>query len=176
MSENGVIGKDNRLPWHIPGDLKHFKQTTLGKPVIMGRKSYESLGRPLPGRDNIVVSRKYKTLDGFQPTSHFDDMEAVGERVETKDKALLVSDIETAVSEAKKLAAAKGLDEIFITGGAEIYKAAMPLTDRIYLTVVHRDYEGDTYFHGIDMKDWRETGAQRHEGDPPYTIKVLERA
>jgi dihydrofolate reductase len=175
MSENRAIGKNNRLPWHIPADLRHFKQTTMGKPVIMGRKSYESLGKPLPGRLNIVVSRKYDNLDGFQPTAHFDEMEAVGPVVKAAEKPVLAASIEDAVEIAKQAAQERGLDEIFITGGGEIYKAALPLTERIYMTVIHKDYDGDVFFPELDMSQWQETGAERHEGDPAFTIKILDR-
>jgi dihydrofolate reductase len=176
MSENRVIGKDNRLPWHIPEDLKFFKRMTMGKPVIMGRRSYESLGKPLPGRDNIVASRKHKSLAGFRPTAHFAGMESVGEQIEDGSAALLCASVEEAVDMAKKIAASRGLDEIFITGGGEIYRAAMALTDRIYMTVIHRAYDGDTFFPALDMAQWREVSAERHEGDPAFTIRILDRA
>ncbi len=153
MSRNHVIGKDNKIPWHIPEELAHFKRTTLGKPIIMGRKSYESLGKPLPGRANIVVSRHPEAIQG--------DVIAVGT-------------IEEALERAKEIARRDGVDEIFITGGSQIYQAALTVTQRFYLTVIDRDYEGDTFLD-LDLNGWIETSIQSFNGPPPYTIKVLDR-
>lgn len=179
MAENRVIGKDGGMCWHVPGDLKHFKQTTMGKPLVMGRKSYESLGKPLPGRANIVVSRSMKDLPrAGAPTEIHNTMESVARDLapHAQTELLLFADLTQAIEEAKKIAARDGVDEIFIAGGGEIYKAALPVTERIYLTVIHRDYDGDAFFPELDMKEWREISAQRAEGDPAYTVKVLERA
>lgn len=157
MSKNRCIGRDNDLPWHIPEDLKHFKRVTMGKPIIMGRKTFQSivdsLGKPLPGRDNIVISRS-----GF---------EAEG--------AIVCPDLESAIDKAKERAADKGMDEIFIGGGGQIFALALPMTERIYLTEVHRHVDGDAFFPALAESEWRETESHSHEGDPPFTIKTLER-
>ena len=178
MAENRVIGKDGGMCWHIPGDLKHFKQTTLGKPLVMGRKSFESLGKPLPGRTNIIVSRSMKTAPQTQaPTEIYRTMESVAVDVKTKPSAdvLLYPALAQAIDAAKKIAARDGVDEIFIAGGGEIYKAALPVTDRIYLTVIHRAYDGDTYFPAFDKNEWKEISAQNVPGDPAFTIHVFDR-
>ncbi len=154
MSRNRVIGADNRLLWHIPEDFKHFKTTTMGKPVIMGRKTYESIGRPLPGRANIVISRNPDAVEG---------------------DVFAVATLDDAVERAKKIAAADGVDEIFIIGGGQIYQEAMPLLDRIYLTVIDRDYEGDTLFPPIDADGWCKTILQSGTEPVPYDITLLER-
>ncbi len=156
MSENNCIGKNNDLPWHIPEDLKRFKAVTMGKPIIMGRKTFESivarLGRSLPGRANIVVSRS--------------DFKAEG--------AIVCPDIETAIAQAKNLAEDQELDEVFIGGGAQIYGIALPYTDRIYLTKVHIDVDGDTFFPDLE-KNWKEIANENFSGNPPFSIKTLER-
>jgi dihydrofolate reductase len=128
-SRNNCIGKDNQLLWHLPNDMKFFKNTTWGMPVIMGRKTYESLGKPLPGRTNIVVTRN----NGW-------DAEGV-KKAESLEQAL-------------ELAADADAKEAYVIGGGEIYKQALPLTHRIYLTRVHTEIEGDTFFPEISEKDW----------------------
>ncbi len=157
MSENHCIGRDNDLPWHIPEDLKHFKAVTLGKPIIMGRKTFESivarLGKPLPGRDNIVISRS--------------DYKAEG--------AITCATIEDAIATAKKLATEKDLTEIIIGGGTQIFELALPHTDRIYLTEVHLNVEGDAFFPVLNPMEWRETSRRDFDGETPFTIKTLER-
>src|SRR5690606_16099264 len=130
MAANNVIGRGNALIWHLSEDLKHFKKTTIGKPVIMGRKSYESLGKPLPGRPNIVISRSAPAA-----------IPAIGE-----NGPFYVPGIEEALAEARTRAAALGVEEIFIIGGGEIYAQTLPLIDRLYLTVLHREYDGDAHF------------------------------
>ena len=130
VAANGIIGAGGKLPWHIPGELKHFKKLTLGHPVIMGRLTWASLGKPLPGRENIVVSR--------QPA-----FEAPG--------ASVASSVEAAV------ALCAGEPVAFVIGGAEIYAAALPLADGLVLTEIDKDYEGDTRFPDWDRKAWRET-------------------
>ena len=127
--ENNVIGKDNQLLWNLPNDMKFFKNVTWGLPCIMGRKTYESLGKALKGRTNIVITRK----TGFKA-----------------DDATVVSTIDAAVAEAEKAFA----KEVFIIGGAEIYKQTMGITDRIYITRVHASFEGDSYFPEIDPAAW----------------------
>ena len=129
LSRNGVIGRDNRLPWHISEDLKRFKALTLGHPVIMGRRTYASLGRPLPGRDNIVVTRSK-------------DFSAPGCRVVHSVEAALV--------------AAGGAGEIFVIGGAAIYALALPLADRLQFTEVDAVIDGDAHFPDFNRSAWRE--------------------
>ncbi|PJB69941.1 MAG: hypothetical protein CO093_09235 [Alphaproteobacteria bacterium CG_4_9_14_3_um_filter_47_13] len=156
-SENNCIGLENDLPWHIPQDLKRFKSLTMGKPVIMGRKTFESivarLGKPLPGRDNLVISRS-----GF---------EAGG--------ALVCPDIESAVAKAKNLAEEKGLDEVFIIGGAQIYELAIPFLDHFYLTRVHIVVNGDAFLPALNEQDWREIERDDIDGTPSFSFITLER-
>lgn len=182
MAENRVIGKDNALIWHISEDLKHFKRTTLGKPIIMGRKSYESLGKPLPGRANIVISRSFDQLPENAPTATYGTMESAPANTnETTESAppppmlYYMKSIESGIECAKDIAQKDGIDEIFITGGGEIYKQTMPLIDRLYLTIVHRDYEGDTLFPEFDWNEWNITAEVKHDGDPAFTIYTLDR-
>jgi dihydrofolate reductase len=125
VSENNVIGKENKLPWYLPADLKFFKNTTWAMPVVMGRKTYESLGKPLPGRTNIVISRN-------------SDWKAAG--------VILVSSLDAAVKEA----AALDVKEVFVIGGAQIFQSALPLADKLYLTRIHETFEGDTFFPALD--------------------------
>lgn len=161
MAENRCIGDKNDLPWHIPADLKRFKSLTVGKPVIMGRKTFQSIvdriGKPLPGRTNIVISRS-----GFE-----------------YEGVLVCHDLETALTRAKKMAVRDSLDEIIIGGGAQIYEKALPYTDRVYLTVVHTNVEGDAFFPVLSKKMWKETDVEDHEATegqhPSFTTKCLER-
>ena len=129
MSRNRVIGRDNALPWHISADLKHFKRTTLGKPVVMGRKTYESIGRPLPGRTNIVVTR--------QP-----DYSAPGVRVATST--------ESALALASEVATGDGASEVMVIGGEQLYRSLLPHAERLYLTEVDAEVEGDAFFPELD--------------------------
>lgn len=158
LAENGVIGQDNALPWHLPNDLQHFKATTLGKPIIMGRKTWESLGRPLPGRKHIVITRQ----TGY---------EAPGIQV--------VSTLDAALQLAQCIALADGVEESVIIGGAEIYALALPRCDRMYLTEVHADVPGDTFFPAFDHAAWREVQRERFvaENNNPhdYSFVVYER-
>ncbi len=154
MSRNFAIGKDNQLLWHIPDDFRHFKETTMGKPIIMGRKTYESLGKPLPGRANIVITSKPDQIEG---------------------DVTIVASIDEAIAKAKQIATETGMDEIFIIGGGQIYEAAMPQTQRIYLTVINQDYEGDTFFPRINPAEWDEQIIQSAEEPVPYVIGILER-
>jgi len=152
IAEDHGIGKDNGLLWRLPADLKHFKDITTGHPVIMGRKTFESVGKPLPNRRNIVVTRKT-------------DLEIPGAEV--------VNTIEAAI------ALCDDKEEVFIVGGAEIYKMAMTLTDKIYLTVVHGTFDADTFFPPIDPDIWKETDAVNHKADEKnayaYTFSTLLR-
>ncbi len=153
-STNNVIGKDNNLLWRLPNDMKFFKNTTWGMPVIMGRKTYETLGKPLAGRTNIVITRQ----PGFK---------AEGIKVVT------------GLEEAMLLAADVDAKEAFIIGGGEIYRQTLPLVHRIYLTRVHVTLEGDTFFPAIDEKDWQLlsqldfTADDKHKFD--YCFQVWER-
>ncbi len=181
IAKNNVIGKDNDLIWHIPEDLKHFKRTTLGKPILMGRKSYDSLGRPLPGRPNIVVSRAYKDIQSGEETPLFKEMEAVdaGAKPKVNEGPFLYASIEDGIEAAKKMAEEMGLDEIFITGGGEIYKQTLPYTERLYLTVLDREYEGDTFFPELDWSQWKILSEVRHDAQndvPGFTIFTLDKA
>lgn len=152
ISENHAIGKDNQLLWHLPKDLKHFKEITTGGTVIMGRKTYDSVGKPLPNRRNIIITRQQIEIDGCE----------------------VVNSLQAALD------LCRDHKEVFIVGGAEIYKQAMPLTDRIYLTIVHENFEGDTYFPEIKEDIWKETARADHEADDknalPFSFITLERA
>ncbi len=145
MSKNRVIGKENRLPWHLPQDLKHFKEITLGHTVIMGRKTFQSIGRALPGRRNVVISRQ-KDFNG---------------------PGIQVFD---SISEALK--SCEGEDEAFIIGGEEIYRLAMPFLDRLYLTVIDQMIEGDAYFPEFSQGSYQETS--RQDFQEPFKFSFLE--
>ena len=167
ISQNHVIGKDNELLWHIPKDFKHFKRTTMGKPMVMGRKTYDSLPGPLKGRVHIVVSR---SADPAQ------DGEEDGTEVYYR------TSLEDGIALGREIAARDGVDEAFIVGGGEIYRQTMDIIDRLYLTVVHQDYEGDTHFPEFDWGDWENTWEEKHEASsndgrdtPAFTFYQLER-
>ncbi len=153
IAENRAIGKDNQLLWHLPKDLKHFKQITAGHTIIMGRKTFDSMGKPLPNRRNIVISRN-------------------------KDLELPGAELVGSVQEALALCAADE-EEVYIIGGGEIYKMAMPLTDKIYLTVVQHSFDGDAYFPEIEPGEWKETASEYHAPDEKhqfgFTFSTLER-
>ena len=157
-AENGVIGRNNGLPWHLSEDLRYFKHVTMGKPIVMGRKTYESIGRALPGRTNIVISRNR-------------DFRADGVRT--------VTTLAAALELAQALAVIDGCEELVVIGGAQIYTEAMPLADRLYLTEVHAEVEGDTFLPAIDWSGWREVSRERHQAVPPnsydYSLVVYER-
>jgi dihydrofolate reductase len=139
VAANGVIGRDNRMPWHLPEDLAFFKRLTLGHPVVMGRKTYDSiiatLGRPLPGRTNIVVTR--------QP-------------VFAAPGCTVVASLDAAFD------AAREAEEVFVIGGAEIYRLALARADRVYLTRIDAAFEGDTRFPPLDPAEWREASREDH--------------
>lgn len=154
MSRNRVIGKDNGMPWHIPEEFKYFKRTTMGKPIIMGRKSFDALGgKPLPGRPHIIISREPSSVQG--------DVTAV-------------STIEEAIAKGREYAKRDGVNEVFIVGGAQIYKLAMPMLERLYLTIIDYDYDGDTLFPEINPSLWHEVSSTPVENDPPYTLKIFD--
>lgn len=154
ISENHVIGYQNQLPWHLPADLKHFKDITTGHPIIMGRKTYQSIGKPLPNRSNIIITR--------DP----DFMAAA---------CLIAASIEEAIL----LAATTNTNEAFIIGGAEIYKTSLPLVQRIYLTVIHHTFAGDAFFPILDENTWKEVSREDHAADEKnafhYSFIVMER-
>jgi dihydrofolate reductase len=148
-SRNGVIGNKGRLPWHLPADLQRFKRITMGHPILMGRKTFESIGKPLPGRTNIVITRQ----KGFQ----FRGTTVV----HSLEEALLMCEKEK---------------EAFVIGGAEIFRQALPFADRIYLMRIEKDFEGDTTLFEIDPKLWKETSREDFPADPlPHTFLTYER-
>ncbi len=151
MAKNRVIGKDNAMPWHLPADLAHFKRVTMGKPVIMGRRTYESIGRPLPGRKNIVISRR----SDYSP-----------------DGCVIVNSVEAAIAEANH-------EEVMVIGGGQLYAEILPHADRLYLTLIDAELEGDTRFPDYTIYDWKEIDRERHEPDEKnnyaYEFVTLER-
>ena len=152
MDRNGLIGKNNQLPWHLPADLKHFKQVTMGKPVIMGRKTFESIGKPLPGRVNIVLTSR--TM--YQSPG-----------------CIVANSLDAAIE------AAGPVSEVMIIGGAALYKDALPRVDRIYLTEVQAELEGDTWFPSLNESEWVVVQQTEHSADETnpygYVFKTLDR-
>lgn len=149
QARNRVIGRDNKLPWYLPNDLKYFKAVTLGKPVIMGRKTFDSIGKPLPGRTNIVLTR--------QP----DDL---------PDGVVGVSTLAEAYEQAEAVALINGQDEVIVMGGAQVYALALPDADRLYVTHVHADVEGDAHFPVVAWSAFAEKSREDFaaEGPNPY--------
>ncbi len=158
MAENRVIGRNNKLPWYLPNDLKYFKQVTMGKPVVMGRLTFESIGKPLPGRTNIVVTRNT-------------EWQSEGVRV--------VHSLEQAYELAASIAEIDGVDELMIIGGDQIYRSALDSIDRLYLTEVHAEVAGDAWFPDFDRDQWREIAREDFAASEPnpydYSFVVLER-
>jgi len=152
MAQNGVIGRGNALPWRLPEDLKRFRAFTLGKPILMGRKTYESIGHPLPGRANLVLTR---------------------DRDWRADGVIAVHSVEEALRQTRTC------DELVAIGGAEIYRLLLPVARRIYLTHVHADVPGDTYFPAFDPAQWDDVDYSTHPADErhayPVTFVTLER-
>ena len=138
MDRNRLIGNENQLPWHLPADLAHFKRVTMGKPIIMGRKTYESIGRPLPGRTNIVLTRS-------------SDFNAEG--------VLTANTLEQALNHVS------AEDEIMIIGGSTIYELTLPRADRLYLTYVEDSFEGDAWFPEFDLEQWHIVASEEHGAD-----------
>lgn len=153
VAENGVIGRGGRMPWHLPADLAHFKRLTMGKPIVMGRRTFEAIGRALPGRRSIVVSRRA----GFAPAG-----------------------VEVARDLAAALALAGDAGEVMVIGGGELYRAALPRAERIYLTRVHGAFEGDTRFPELAAGEWRECAREERAPDEKnrwaLSFVTLERA
>jgi len=149
MADNQVIGINNSLPWYLPNDLKYFKQVTMGKPIIMGRKTYESIGKPLPGRRNIVITRQA-------------DYKKTGIDV--------VTSVEEAIKLGKDIALVDGHEDVVVIGGAEIYKLALGNADRLYVTHVLAHVEGDAYFPEVDWQKYKEVAREDFaaEGANPY--------
>ncbi|MDO9141701.1 MAG: type 3 dihydrofolate reductase [Methylobacter sp.] len=152
MASNRVIGLDNKMPWHLSADLKKFKQITLGAPILMGRKTYESIGRPLPGRTNIIISRN--------PEYH-------------QPGCLVFNDIKQA------LARCSDANEVFIIGGSDFYRSMLPVADTLYLTQIHQDFDGDTFFPELDAAQWLEVAREDVNDDPDaafsYSFLTLEK-
>ena len=146
VADNGIIGDKNSLLWHIREDMLRFKRITTGHPVIMGRKTFESIGRPLPNRTNVVISRQDIVIDG----------------------CTVVHSLEEAIASLPRG------EEIFIIGGAQIYGQALPLADKLYLTLVHRDYDGDTSFPKVNEDEWTEVAREDYERgekfDAPFSF------
>ena len=147
MDKNRLIGANNGLPWHLPADFSHFKKVTMNKPIVMGRKTFESIGKPLPGRQNIVISRSGFSAQGVT----------------------VVDSIDAA------LAAAKNVDEIMIIGGASFYKQMIDRADRMYLTYVDAECEGDAWFPEFNLDDWRVVSERQYLADEKnnYNFKII---
>ncbi|MEO1081385.1 MAG: dihydrofolate reductase [Pseudomonadota bacterium] len=156
-ADNNVIGRDNALPWDLPADLAYFRRRTMGKPILMGRRTFESIGRPLPGRSNIVITRNQ-------------DYEAAGIRV--------VASVGEALELAEQIALIDGSEEMVVIGGAEIYALAMPRLDTLYLTRVHAEPAGDAWLPEIDWDSWEEQEREEHAaagGHPAHTFLTYTR-
>lgn len=150
MDENRVIGRDNKLPWHLPEDLKFFKRVTMGHPIVMGRKTYESIGRPLPGRENIIITRNLDyTCDPCTVLHSIDELLAYSDKNPN--------------------------EEYFIIGGAEIFREAFPKVDRLYITLIHDKFEGDTFFPTFNMEEWELFSSEKGLKDEknPYDYEFL---
>jgi dihydrofolate reductase len=151
-STNNVIGNDGELPWRLSDDLKRFKAVTMGKPIVMGRKTFESIGRPLPGRQNIVITRQ----EGF-----------------------VADGCDVVQSTAEAVAVAGAADEMMVIGGSQIYAAFLPIADRVYLTRVHAEVEGDAFFPSLDEAVWQESASRIYDADESNdyacTVSLLTR-
>lgn len=157
MADNRVIGIENRLPWKLPADMQWFRKNTMGKPIIMGRLTFESFGaKALPGRRNIIISRD----TDYRAGENSDDIE-------------VYNSIEAALD------AVKGVEEVMIIGGMSLYKQALPMADRLYMTLIHAELEGDAWFPEFDTTQWSQTERLNHETDDknnyPYSFVVLNR-
>lgn len=157
LAANRVIGLDNQMPWHLPADLKHFKAMTLGKPIIMGRKTWDSLGRPLPGRLNLVVSRQPDLqLEGAETFTSLDD----------------------ALRRAEQWAHEQGAAELMLIGGAQLYAQGLGLAQRLYLTRIDANPDGDAFFPAFDESEWQriDCQAQPAAGEAPaYSFEIWQR-
>lgn len=158
LSDNHVIGRNNTLPWRLPEDLKHFKRTTMGYPVVMGRKTFESIGKPLPGRLNIVVTRQRDwRADGAQRVNSIDEAFRLG----------------------AQNAQSKSLDQVMLIGGADLYAQSLARCTRLYLTEVHAQIDGDAFFPHINRSQWTELSREHHAADEKnphdYSFVMLQR-
>lgn len=154
MATNRIIGQNNQLPWHLPADLKHFKSLTMGHIIIMGRKTYESIGKSLPGRINIVVTHQHQFI---------------------APDAIVVNSIDDALKVSEEMASTP---EVFVIGGEQLYRQTLPICQRIYITEIQRDFAGDTVFPAFDPADWQETERIRHVSERDglaYDFVVLDR-
>jgi len=152
MDRSGAIGRDNKLPWHLPADLRFFKRTTMGHPIVMGRKTYESIGKPLPGRRNLILTRSAEfAVDGCETVR--------------------------SIAEAQALAGVS--EELFVIGGAEVFRAAYPQADKLVLTRIDHEFEADTYFAELDLNDWtlvsEEPGVRDERNPYDYVFQIYER-
>jgi len=151
QDENGLIGNGGQLPWRLPADMAWFRKNTMGKPVLMGRKTFDSIGHPLPGRTNIVITSQEIRIENCTVVHSLDEA----------------------------MAAAEHAEELMVMGGAQIYRLAMPQADRLYVTQICAVFKGDTYFPAFDESEWRETSHENHEPDEknmhPYSFRILER-
>jgi dihydrofolate reductase len=146
-ADNDVIGRNNALPWDLPADLAYFKRRTMGKPIVMGRRTFESIGRPLPGRSNIVISRQ----SAYAP-----------------DGVRVVASLEQAMELAEDIALIDGAEELVVIGGAQIYALSLPLLSRLYLTRVHTEPQGDAWLPAIDWQEWVEAEREDHAAEGAY--------
>ena len=163
VSQNNVIGRDNQLPWHLPEDLKYFKSVTMGKPLIMGRKTFASIGRPLPGRTNIVITRNPTwTAEGVQVAGDLETALAMGEKA-----------CKTNAGDEIKMIG----NEIMVIGGEQIYRLCLPFAQRLYLTRVDARVEGDAFFPKLETNDWKLVSEKIPEQvqDYPYRFLILEK-
>lgn len=154
QAKNRVIGINNKLPWHLPEDLRYFKQVTMAKPIIMGRNTYESIGRPLPGRTNIVISRQAD----YSPAN-----------------VKVVSSLDAAIELAESICLIDGAEEAMVIGGAQIYAQALEKAERLYLTEVDAEIDGDAWFPDFDREQWQEIGREDFvaEGPNPYNYSFI---
>jgi dihydrofolate reductase len=152
MDNNRTIGKNNDLPWYLPADLKYFKKVTMGHPIVMGRKTYESIGRPLPGRENIII---------------------------TRDKSYRIEGANVVHSIQEAIDLTNGEEEVFVIGGAEIFKQILPVSDRLYITQIEHDFDGDTFFPNINYAEWKiiskEKGIKDEKNPYDFYYVVYER-
>lgn len=153
VDERNGIGKNNQLPWHLPADLKHFKTLTTGHPIIMGRKTFDSIGKVLPNRRNIIISRQ-------------------------NELKITAADVCNSLEQA--LVLCKNEEDVFVIGGAQIFDEALPLADVLYLTLIHHNFDADTFFPKIDKDEWKEAESVRYEPDEknayPYTFIKYRRS
>ena len=171
MAKNRAIGLNNTLPWHLPEDLKYFKSVTMGKPIVMGRKTFDSIGRPLPGRLNVVITRNSEWQHpGVKTASSLQQAMSIAEEQRAAEQG------ERGEGEGEGISTEA--EEVMVIGGEEIYRTAIDLADRLYITRVQATVQGDAFFPEYNEADWQEVSRQEPEvqGDTPYFFQVLERA